>query len=205
MNEFALYSSENPYYTAPDGSPRAVLIPVADRESNVLFVNRDGRLLNESAASGADLLGNSRSVTYLDFEGDGDLDMAVNNFHGPAVMYRNNSQRNGHNWMAVRLIGDPGRGVSRDAVGARVIVSSANHRLMWRQVSSTIGYLSVHPKEQYVGLGADTEADVAIDWPNGDRTEIGGLRANTVHVVRQADHTETEEDGAADRIGDGRR
>jgi hypothetical protein len=187
MNEFALYSSENPYYTAPDGTPRDVLIPVADRESNVFFVNRDGRLVNESTASGADLLGNSRSVAYFDLEGDGDLDMAVNNFHGPAVLYRNNSQANGNNWIAIRLEGDPIRGVSRDAIGTRLVVSSAHHREMWRQVSSTIGYLSVHPKQQHVGLGVDTEADVVVHWPNGQRTEVHGLPANTVHVLRLED------------------
>ena len=57
-----------------------------DRESNVFYVNQDGKLKNLSLRSGADFAGNSRSTAYLDFDGDGDLDIAVNNFQSPATM-----------------------------------------------------------------------------------------------------------------------
>ena len=40
MNEFAVYSSENPYYTDPlDNAQWQVYIPVAEKESNVFFIN----------------------------------------------------------------------------------------------------------------------------------------------------------------------
>lgn len=167
MNEFALYSSENPYYRAPDGSEKKVIVPVSDRESNVFFLNEGGRLENRSEESGTNFLGNSRSATYFDLEGDGDLDIALNNFQGPVRIYENRLRAENRHWLKIRLEGDPSRGISRDAIGAVVIVSTARHSGMWRQVSSTTGYLSVHPKTLHFGLGEDTEADIEVHWPGG--------------------------------------
>jgi len=193
MNEYAVYSSINPYYSDPSGKERSTVMPVSDKEANVFFVNRDGMLQEESAASGANLLGNSRSVAYFDRDGDGDLDMIVNNFNAPAVFYRNNSEKNGNHWLKVRLVGDPAKGVTRDAIGARIIVDSPSQKGMWRSVFSTIGYLSVHPKEQHLGLGSDTRADVTVIWPNGDRETFRGLEANRTHqIVQGAAESEIE-------------
>lgn len=194
MNEYALYSSQNPYYTDPSGADRPVVIPVDERESNVFFVNGDGRLNNDSKKSGADLLGNSRSVAYLDYDLDGDLDMIVNNLHGPAVLYRNNSEARGNHWIGFRLEGDPAAGCNRDAIGAVIEVSSANHKRLWREVLSTTGYLSVHPKVQYFGLGKDTSADVAIRWPCGGTSRMENLAVDTVHTIAR-DRGEAKKDG----------
>ena len=175
MNEFAVYSSEHPYYTDPHDNQRLnVHIPVATRESNVFFVNDGGRLQNASPESGVDLLGNSRSAAYLDFDRDGDLDIIVGNYHGPSVFYRNNAERLGGNWLSVQLVGDPSRGSSRDAIGARLVVTTANGGRVWREVHGTIGYMSVHPKEQHVGLGTQTTATIRVQWPGGDVSHVHG-------------------------------
>ena len=50
MNGYALYSREKPYYADPEGKQRTVVIPVAERESNVFFVNSGGGLHNGSEA-----------------------------------------------------------------------------------------------------------------------------------------------------------
>jgi hypothetical protein len=185
MNEYALYSSQNPYYTDPSGAGRPVIIPVAERESNVFFVNREGRLDNDSERSGADLLGNSRSVAYLDYDLDGDLDMVVNNFHDRAVFYRNNAEMRGNHWLGVHLVGNPQSGSSRDAVGAVIEVDTEHHNGLWREVFSTTGYLSVHPKIQHFGLGQDTRANVVVHWPGGEVSRFEDLAADAVHVVVQ--------------------
>lgn len=193
MNEYAVYSSVNPYYTDPQGKEREVIFPTAQRERNVFFVNRDGKLAEESKASGADLLGNSRSVAYLDADRDGDLDMIVNAFQGPAVFYRNNAESRGNHWIGIKLQGDPEKCVTRDAIGARILVETASHHNLWRYVFSTIGYLSVHPKEQHLGLGPDTEADVTVIWPNGESESFAGLSADrTWHIVQGKGIVEAE-------------
>lgn len=177
MNEYAVYSSVNPYLTDASGAQRNAIMPVAEKEEPVFFVNRNGRLLEESAKSGANPLGNARSVAEADFDGDGRLDMAVNNFNMPAIVYRSNV-RNGNHWIAIRLTGDASKGVTRDAIGAQIHVDTAHEKGLWREVFSTIGYLTVSPKEQHLGLGRDTKADVTIRWPNGEVETHKGLAAD---------------------------
>ncbi|HVR43553.1 MAG TPA: CRTAC1 family protein [Thermoanaerobaculia bacterium] len=187
MNEYAVYTSVNPYFTDASGARREVVMPVAEKEVNVFFVNEGGRLVERSSESGADLLGNSRSVAYLDADGDGDLDMIVNAFNGPATFYRNNAESRGNHWLAIRLVGDPEKGVTRDAIGARLIVDGETHRGLWRAVFSTIGYLSVHPKEQHFGLGRDESADLTVIWPNGERERFEGLAADRRYRIVQGE------------------
>jgi len=177
MNEYAVYSSVNPYSAD-------TLLPVADKETPVFFVNRGGRLVEESAKSGADPLGNARASVQFDFDGDGDLDLVVNNFNQPAIVYRNNASHENH-WIKIRLTGDPSKGVTRDAIGAQIVVNTAHEKGMWREVFSTVGYLTSDPKEQHFGLGADTKADVTIIWPNGDRETKKGLAADRSYRFTQ--------------------
>jgi hypothetical protein len=185
MNEYAVYSSVNPYFTDAAGVQRQTIVPVAEKEAPVFFVNRNGMLIEDSAQSGADPLGNARAVAQFDFDGDGDLDMMVNNFNGPAMLYRNNSESNGNHWIKIRLVGDPSKGVTRDAIGAKIIVDTAHQKGMWREVFSTIGYLTSNPKEQHVGLGADKRADVTVIWPSGERQTLKGLAADKSYRIVQ--------------------
>ncbi|HEY3052788.1 MAG TPA: FG-GAP-like repeat-containing protein [Thermoanaerobaculia bacterium] len=185
MNEYAVYSSINPYFTDTSGVRRDVIIPTAEKEKNVFFVNRDGHLIEESQKSGVDLLGNSRSAACFDADGDGDLDIVLNNFNGPAVVYRNNGSGRRNHWIKIRLSGDPKKGVTRDAIGARILVNTAHQTGLWREVFSTIGYLTVNPKEQHVGLGADDRADVTVVWPNGERQQFKGLAADKSYRIVQ--------------------
>ncbi len=185
MNEYAVYSSVNPYLTDPNGKPSNAILPVAEKEVPVFFVNTNGSLHEETAQSGADPAGNARSVAYLDFDGDGDLDMVVNNFNSAAYAYRNNAEKAKNHWLKLRLVGDPEKGVTRDAIGTKITVDTASQKGMWREVFSTIGYLSVHPKEQHLGLGSDTKADVTIVWPNGEKQVLKGLAADKSYRVVQ--------------------
>ncbi|HSC15574.1 MAG TPA: VCBS repeat-containing protein, partial [Gammaproteobacteria bacterium] len=81
-NDFNTYSMV--YRPKDAGSKGRELLLDHRRETNVFFLNEDGKLKNASARSGIDIAQNSRSTAYLDYDGDGDLDIALNNFHAPA-------------------------------------------------------------------------------------------------------------------------
>ena len=167
------------------------------RESNVFFVNEGGKLKNRSARSGADFASNSRSTTYLDMDRDGDLDIAVNNFQSPATILRNNAQQRGNHWLIVDLIGDPARRVNRDAIGARIVATTATGLRISREIHGGSGYLSMNPKRQHLGLGKAQSADLHITWPNGETQRVEGLRANHDYVIRQGHDPTTDQSASA--------
>ncbi|WP_344800222.1 CRTAC1 family protein [Litoribacillus peritrichatus] len=184
MNEYNLYSNENPYYRDPINNKKLdAYIPVSEKESNVFFINEGGKLQNRSEQSGANLLSNSRSATYLDYDQDGDLDMFLNNYHGPVVAFQNNSEQFNNNWLNVKLTGSPKDGINRDAIGAKIIAELDNGERVWREVHGSSGYMSVHPKTQHLGLGKADSAVLTVIWPNGKRSDIGRVNAQQLITV----------------------
>ncbi len=184
MNDYYVYSKKNPYYTDPEtGELLDVDFPDAAKASNVFFVNSGGKLNNVSALSGLDFIGNSRSATYLDIDSDGDLDVAVNNYHDTAQLFANQAQKLNNNWLKITLEGSPQNGVNRDAIGAQIIVTTENDGYTWRQVNGSQGYMSVHPKEQHIGLGKAKQAQVTVIWPNGKRQQFEQVDANRSYAI----------------------
>ncbi len=155
------------------------------RESNVLFENDAGKLRNVSEGSGADLLLNSRSTAYFDADGDGDLDVALNNFHAAAVLLENRAPAPDTNWLAVRLVGDPSQGSNRDAIGAKVIARTSGGVRATRELQGGSGYLSMNARRIHFGLGAAESADLTIRWPNGEVQEVEDLASGRLHTIRQ--------------------
>jgi hypothetical protein len=186
MNDFSVYSTENEYY-ADQTKSGEVTYAQSNREQNVFFVNENGKLVNRAKELGADLLSNARSATYLDFDQDGDLDIAINNYHDRAS-FLENKQENTNHWIKLKLIGDPAQGVNRDAIGANIVVNTKSIQGIWREVHSTNGYLSVHPKMQYIGLADSEEADIIVTWPNGRVVELKELPANRVFELQYPDN-----------------
>jgi hypothetical protein len=181
-NDFNIFSMV--YRRFHDDGPATEHLLDHRRESNVFFRNEGGKLVNVSGESGADLSANSRSTAYFDLEGDGDLDIAVNNFHGKATILRNGSGgRDG--WLKLRLVGDPERATNRDAIGARVIVKTRDGARRHREIQGGSGYLSFNPPEQHVGVAGFASADAEITWPNGDVQRLRGLAVNSAYEVRQ--------------------
>lgn len=187
MNDYFVYSTENPYYTDPIENKRMkATFPRASKASNVFFINNAGKLHNVSVMSGLDFVSNSRSAAYLDIDADGDLDVITNDYHGPARLFRNNAELLANNWLKVKLVGSPKDGVNKDAIGAQIIAFVSEKFYVWRQVSGSEGYMSVHPKVQHFGLQKHEQANLLIIWPNGKRQAVNNLPANSTHVIQYA-------------------
>ena len=182
MNDFSVYSSENPFYFERATKSKTVVYAKSNKEKNVFFVNNNGTLLNQSSQLGTDLKSNARSACYLDYDNDGDLDIIINNYHEKAHFLTNES-KNSNNWIKVKLIGNASQKINRDAIGSTLIVSSKNNQNQWREIHSTTGYLSVHPKLQHFGLGTDQHASIKIKWTNGTTYEFFDIKANQSYEI----------------------
>lgn len=186
MNDFQVYSTENEYYYPSEEESKSIQYAQSNREENVFFVNNKGVLENRAADLGTNLLSNSRSASYFDYDNDGDLDIIVNNYHDDAVLLQNGINNENH-WLKVRLVGDPEYGVNKDAIGTSLIVHSDAYGPLWREVHSTTGYLSVHPKCQHFGLGKDLSAKLEVRWSNGHIVTLDDLQVNKQYTITYPD------------------
>ena len=161
--------------------------PVSNsREANLLFLNERGRLEVPPRASGAELdRYNSRALALLDYDRDGDLDMAVSTFHAEGRLFRNDAGTGANHWLRVELVGDPARGASLDAIGTRVIAHPAGGAPVWRAVTGGEGYLGMSTLPVDIGLGAAARIDLEILWPGGLEQRLEGIAADQAIRVRQ--------------------
>ncbi|WAC02093.1 ASPIC/UnbV domain-containing protein [Lacinutrix neustonica] len=68
--------------------------------------------------------------------------------------------------------------INRDAIGSSLVLNSDNHKNIWREIHSTTGYLSVHPKIQHFGLGKDLSVNITIKWSNGEIFTLNNVKTN---------------------------
>jgi enediyne biosynthesis protein E4 len=156
-------------------------------EPPLVFRNRGGgKFENVTGKLGAALQEPmvARGAAFLDYDNDGDLDVAVNVNNGPARLLRNdNGNRN--DMLRVRLVGTKS---NRDAIGARVTASGAGVPRQVKWVKTGSSYLSQSEFPLTFGLGkpaAGKTVSVEIVWPSGRRESLSRVGADQFITVQE--------------------
>ena len=120
-----------------------------------------------------------RGAAYADFDGDGDLDIAVATLSGQAYLFRNDGGDQ-HHWLRVRVVGAPS---NRSGLGTVVRVTSASGT-QWQMVRSGSSYASQSELTLTFGLGADTQVStLVVEWPSGTTQTYENLDPDRLVVI----------------------
>ena len=123
-----------------------------------------------------------RGAAYADYDGDGDLDVALTTNNGPAYLLRNDGG-NKNKWLRVRTVGTRS---NRDGIGARVTVTLPDGRKPWAVVKTGSSYLSQNELPLTFGLGQHPKAArVEVAWPSGATDVLDDVAANQAITVEE--------------------
>ena len=122
-----------------------------------------------------------RGLAYADIDADGDLDLAMTQAGGRAVVLRND-QTLGHHWIRLKL---RAHGANGGAVGA-VVTLTTESGTQSRSVMPSRSYLSQVELPVTFGLGAaEVIQEVKVSWPDGGKDVWEGLTVDRLHDLAQ--------------------
>jgi hypothetical protein len=139
------------------------------------------RWVDVTAALRLDRLGQWRSLTLGDLEGDGDADLIVGGLGEMPRVYRNDAVTGRHGF-SLRLRGATSNTLG---VGARVEVYVREGDPPRRYVAGgTASPFAASEPLVFVGLGEATRAArVRVTWPSGLAQDVADLAAGVLHTV----------------------
>jgi enediyne biosynthesis protein E4 len=156
-------------------------------QHDTMFENVNGKEFTDvSSQMGEDFLreGYQRGSAFADLNNDGFLDIVVTSLHRrPRILI--NSGDNGAHWL---LIAARGRKSNRDAIGAKIKVTTRSGRTLYNHVTTSVGFLSSSDRRVHFGLGAETSAaSIEIRWPSGAVDVRRNVAADQILAVQEPD------------------
>lgn len=151
-------------------------------ERNQAFRNEGGGRFRRAPEWGLGSTAGGRGMSSADLDGDGDLDLVVNNLRAPAELLENRLCGGASLQVDLRW---PESG-NTFAVGARLTLRASTGSYV-RETRSSSGFLSGDPSRVHFGFPAGAELErLEITWPDGARSTLPAPAANTLLTIQRA-------------------
>jgi hypothetical protein len=156
------------------------------RQHDTMFRNLGGKSFEDvSSEMGKDFLhvGYQRGSAFGDLNNDGFEDIVVTSLmERPRILI--NSADNGNHWLVLELVG---RYSNRDAIGAKVTLTTASGRVLYNHVAVSVGFMGSSDKRVHFGLGPEKQVrSIEIRWPRGGVQRIKDVSADRFLRVEEA-------------------
>ncbi|MEY8116950.1 CRTAC1 family protein [Falsihalocynthiibacter sp. BN13B15] len=148
--------------------------------NNLLIQDENGNFSEQGDVAGIASLVRSRGAALVDFNGDGLLDLAVNNRKADIELYQNTSTNTG-NWVSLKI---QQAGVNRDAIGAFVEVKT-DASVQTREITIGGGHAGGELGPLHFGLGMAEAATVRVIWPDHTTSEWYDFTPNQPFVFQR--------------------
>jgi hypothetical protein len=132
----------------------------------------------------------SNGAAYADLDGDGDMDMVINNINDEALVYENTSLhgKEASHFLSVKLEGNE---LNRNGLGAWVELYYGDKKQVYEQTPYR-GYLSTVQLNPHFGLGGVAMLDsLVVKWPNGQRQKLEQVAIDQTITVAIKNAAET--------------
>ena len=154
-----------------------------------LFINQDGQHFTDQASQwGIDIPSEGRGITCLDYDRDGDIDIALVD-HSSGVQFHENQIGNQgtHRFLSVRLVGAP---PNTDALGARITATATVSERLGQQTQTRISqansnYNSQNPPDIHFGMGSAATTTLGVTWPDATQWQCPEIKTNQFIVLDQ--------------------
>jgi hypothetical protein len=145
-------------------------------EENLVFRNDGHGAFIPMPDWGLNSTASGRGMSMADLDGDGDLDIVVNNLRSPAQLFEN-QLCTGSNLLVDMYWPDSG---NTRAIGAKLQLRTSGGTF-YREVKAVSGYLSGDPARIHFGFPQDTILEgLEIRWPDGAISLVNDLTAHTL-------------------------